>query len=211
MMGLRATNSGRIRVRRSADTAKELILEAAEYFLVEHGPGGVSLRAVANRVGMTDAGVHHHFGSRDGLLEALLARGAARLRSDLTMLTLRWQREGARITQLVEALAAFYRSGYSQLAIAVHNAGALEFEHGMLEPVVDALHAARLRRSAIPAPDRRETQLAVAALHQALALEPSCGDAFRRSAGLTSRAASDPSAYLAWWALTLATMLGLPK
>jgi AcrR family transcriptional regulator len=210
MMGLRAAGSGRIRVRRTADTAKELILDAAENLLVEHGPSGVSLRAVANCVGMTDAGVHHHFGSRDGLLEALLSRGAARLRADLTMLNLRWQREGAHIRQLVQALAAFYRNGFSQLAIAVHSAGALDLERGMLEPVVDALHAARVREGSTAA-DPNETRLAVAAMHQALALDPSCGAAFRRSAGLTGRAASDPGMYLEWWTLTLSTMLELPK
>jgi AcrR family transcriptional regulator len=160
---------------------------------------------------MTDAGVHHHFGSRDGLLEALLLRGAQRLRADLTVLSLRWQREGAHIKQLVEALAAFYRGGYSQLAVAVHSTGYLDFERGMLEPVVTALHAARLRRTPGSPTDSKQTRLAVAAMHQALALDPSCGAGFRRSAGLTDREARDPAVYLEWWTLTLATMLELPQ
>ena len=80
----------------------------------------------------------------------------------------------------------------------------------MLKPVVDALHTARLRQARAPAPELLETQLVVAAMHQALAVDPSYGAAFRRSAGLTGRAATDPAAHVRWWAATLAAMLNLP-
>lgn len=200
----------KVRTRRPPDEARQLILSAAEELLVAHGPAGVSVRAVAERVGMTDAGVSHHFGSRDGLLEALLRYGGRRLRHELKEVTERWLREDARVRPLVEVLAAFYQRGYSQLAIALVNAGWRDKGSGMLQPVVDALHAQRVRRAKAQAPALEDTRLAVAALHQALAVDPSYGAGFRRSAGLTGSAASESAAQVMWWAKTLATMLDLP-
>jgi AcrR family transcriptional regulator len=205
-----STTPDKTRVRRHPDDARRLILAAAEALLVEGGPSAVTVRAVAERMEMTDAGIHHHFGSRNGLHEALLRKGGRRLRDELKRVTGQWLEEGTHVLPLVIALAAFYRSGYSQLAIALHAAGWREHGSGLLQPVVDALHAARPRRADGSAADPLETQLALAALHQALAVDPTYGAAFRRSAGLTGRAASDASAQVQWWAHTLAQLLGLP-
>ncbi|MEU7292657.1 TetR/AcrR family transcriptional regulator [Streptomyces exfoliatus] len=48
------------------------ILEAALAAYEEAGSRSVSVRDIAQRVGMTDAGVLHHFGNREGLLTAVL-------------------------------------------------------------------------------------------------------------------------------------------
>ncbi|MFD0355663.1 TetR/AcrR family transcriptional regulator [Streptomyces sp. NPDC127110] len=57
---------------------RKLILEAALAAYAEAGSRGVSVTDIAQRVGMTDAGVLHHFGSREALLTAVLeARDAA--------------------------------------------------------------------------------------------------------------------------------------
>ena len=199
-----------MRIRRSPDEAKRAILTAAEELLVSHGVAAVSVRGVAEQVGMTDAGVHHHFGSREGLLEALLRHGGKRLRRELQVVTERWLQEGARVEPLVDVLAAFYQQGYGQLAIALVNAGWRDHGSGMLQAVVDALHAERVRRAPGRTIDLDETRNAVATLHQALAIDPSYGSAFRRSAGLTGSAAKDTTAHARWWARTLATMLNLP-
>jgi hypothetical protein len=76
----------------------------------------------------------------------------------------------------------------------------------MLDPVVDALHALRPDAADIPVED---TRLAIAALHQALATEPLYGPAFRRSAGLTGRAATTPAPQLRWWTTHLTRSLSL--
>jgi hypothetical protein len=78
----------------------------------------------------------------------------------------------------------------------------------MLNSVVDALHNARSRADGRQ-PKRAETRLAVAALHQALATEPSYGSAFRRSAGIDERTASHNRQQRRWWANTLITTLGI--
>jgi len=145
---------------------------------------------------MTDAGVNHHFGTRDRLLEALLRHGGRTIRAGVAEVLGSWLDRGADLGELVDALAAFYRRGYGELAVALHAAGWRDDGSGMLDPVVDALHALRPDAADIPVED---TRLAVAALHQALATESLYGPAFRRSAGLTGRAATTPAPQLRWW------------
>jgi TetR/AcrR family transcriptional regulator, repressor for neighboring sulfatase len=195
------------RVRRSPAEARSLILEAAEQLLIEGGPGAVQVRAVAQRVDMTDAGVSHHFGSRAGLLVELLRHGGRRIRDAVAQATEGWVANGETIAHLVNRIAAVYEDGYGELAVALHAAGWRDEGTGMLDPVVDALHSARNRRGGRPR--REDTRLAVAALHQALATDPSYGAAFRRSAGVAADAAEDPTAQRQWWAQTLTSVLGL--
>jgi len=157
---------------------------------------------------MTDAGVAHHFGSRDALLVALLRHGGHRIRHAVDDATRRWVHDGPSVDALVTRIAAVYRDGYSELAVALHGAGWRDQGAGMLNPVVDALHAVRRDRDG-RRPRRSETRLAVAALHQALATEPVYGAAFRRSAGIGDPAAGRAKPQLAWWISTLTTTLDI--
>lgn len=162
------------------------------------------VRAVAARVGMTDAGVTHHFGNRDTLLVELLRHGGCRTRTALHDVVTAWLDRGADLLELVASLESLYRRGYGELAVALHAAGWREPGSGMLDPVVDALHRLRPQESSVD-----DTRLAVAALHQAMATEALYGSAFRRSAGLTGTSADDPSAHVHWWARQLHLALGV--
>jgi AcrR family transcriptional regulator len=71
------------RARRSADDAKRLILDAAERRLEAVGPAGLRLQDVAAEVGISHPAVLHHFGSREGLVRAVVARAVATLHADL--------------------------------------------------------------------------------------------------------------------------------
>ena len=59
-----------------SDPTRERILDAAERLFAENGVAATSLRAVMKAAGANMAAVHYHFGSRTGLLTALLARRA---------------------------------------------------------------------------------------------------------------------------------------
>lgn len=48
------------------------LLLAAERLFAEHGVAGVSLRAVMQAAGANVASVHYHFGSKDGLVDAVV-------------------------------------------------------------------------------------------------------------------------------------------
>lgn len=182
------------RTRRPPEEARRLILDAAASLLAEGGVTAVQVRTVAARVGMTDAGVAHHFQSRDNLLRELLRHGGRQLRAAVHDVLSSWLEHGADLHNLVDALADLYRQGYGELAVALHAAGWRDHGGGMLDPVVDALHQLRPPTASID-----DTRLAVAALHQAMVTEPLYGSAFRRSAGLTGTAASDPTTQLRWW------------
>ena len=59
-------------MRRSATQARELILEAAESQLSRFGPDSLRLKQLAADVGMSHPAILHHFGSRDGLVRAVV-------------------------------------------------------------------------------------------------------------------------------------------
>lgn len=56
----------------STEKAKERLLAAAERLFEASGYEGVSVRAVNEAAGMNPAAVHYHFGSKEGLVAALL-------------------------------------------------------------------------------------------------------------------------------------------
>jgi AcrR family transcriptional regulator len=62
------------RKRRSAGEAREEILAAAGTLLAERGPGAVTLDDVAADVGVSRQAILHHFGSREGLMRAVVER-----------------------------------------------------------------------------------------------------------------------------------------
>lgn len=164
----------------------------------------MQVRAVAARVGMTDAGVTHHFGNREKLLAELLRHGGRQLRAALQDVVAAWLDHGADLLALVESLETVYRRGYGELAVALHAAGWRDPGGGMLDPVVDALHRRRPPGSSI-----EDTRLTVAALHQAMATEALYGSAFRQSVGLTGATANDPTAQVLWWARQLRLALDI--
>ncbi|BCK54862.1 TetR/AcrR family transcriptional regulator [Nocardia wallacei] len=195
------------RIRRKPDDAKRLILEAASRLLAAGGPAAVQVRAVAAEVGVSDAAINHHFGTREQLLEALLRFGGATLQAELHAVVSRWPDRPIDPAELVHALHALYAGGYAELALALHRSGWRDTGGGLLDEVVDRLQAQAERYSAVTGrtpPDRSAVQLTLAALHQAVAMEPLFGDEFRRSVGLDA-AARDRT--LEWWIETLRTTI----
>src|ERR1700726_2617867 len=71
------------RKRRTAEDARAAILDAAERRLVASGPAGIRLQEVAADVGVSHPTVLPHFGSREGLVEAVVARALDSLHARL--------------------------------------------------------------------------------------------------------------------------------
>jgi AcrR family transcriptional regulator len=63
------------KLTRGRDT-KQLILDAAEALISEHGVDGVSMRDITGRAGVRLALANYHFLSRDALIRAVVARRA---------------------------------------------------------------------------------------------------------------------------------------
>ncbi|WP_218003940.1 TetR/AcrR family transcriptional regulator [Nocardia pneumoniae] len=194
-----------VRIRRTPDDAKRMILEAASRLLAAGGLAAVQVRAVAAEIGVSDAAVNHHFGTRDQLLEALLRFGGTKLKTELHAVLGAWTDSPIDPAELVHALSALYADGYAELALALHRSGWRDTGSGLLDEVVDRLHGQACEGCAASGrtPPLRETiQLTVAALHQAVAMEPLFGDEFRRSVGLGAAARDQ---MLDWWIETLRT------
>jgi len=61
-----------------ADSHREELLEKVTDHVLEHGLIGLSLRPVAAAVGTSDRMLIYHFGSRDALVSAVVARSTER-------------------------------------------------------------------------------------------------------------------------------------
>ena len=87
---------------------RDRILEVAERLFSEHGMTGVGLRAISTEADVNLASIAYHFGSKDGLLEALFAQRAAPIAEE-RMRLLALCLEGKRKPVLEDILDAFLR------------------------------------------------------------------------------------------------------
>ena len=67
--------------------SRELVLDAAERVMAEHGFEAATLARVVEEAGIPMSSVYHYFGSKDGILLAVMERGADRFFADLPDLT----------------------------------------------------------------------------------------------------------------------------
>ncbi|WP_217231524.1 TetR/AcrR family transcriptional regulator [Streptomyces anulatus] len=57
-----------------SSSTRDRLLDAAEKLFLDHGVNQVSVRAINAEAGLNPGAVHYHFGSREGLVAALLER-----------------------------------------------------------------------------------------------------------------------------------------
>lgn len=135
------------RKRRSSDVARSTIIDATEAMLREVGPGGIRLQEVAKAVGVSHSTVLHHFGSREGLIDAVVERALERAQSGLV--------EAVPTSQGAEDIAVMLESAARQLreagrartllwlSLAGYGAGVKGLQ---LEPLAQVVHTERKRR-----------------------------------------------------------------
>ena len=73
---LRPSSHGR---RRNPDESRRRILDAGERAFAVAGFGGARLREIAHEAGVHHALVHHYFGDKQGLFQAVVNRGIERI------------------------------------------------------------------------------------------------------------------------------------
>jgi AcrR family transcriptional regulator len=159
------------RQRRTRQAAKFAILDAAERRLHDDGPEGVRIQRIAADLGITDAAVHYHFGTREALMDALLRRIGRRLVDDIEATIESWapgQVDVAALGRLFQRAYADERA--ARLALWLSLAGWRPKGSGMLKPLVERVHRARMeaaRKASRPAPRITDTQYAMALLSAA--------------------------------------------
>ena len=185
-MSTKSTPSRRRRL--PAAQARERILEAAQKRLAEGGPDAVRLQAVAADLGISHPTILHHFGSRDGLMEALETRAMRALQEDLLAAS------GSAADSLDRVARTMGDEGHARLLAwwVLHGGGPGEqFDWGMLRDLADAIHARRVASAAEegqPPPDAEDTVFVVRLAAVALFGEALLGDILTRSAGLEDEA-----------------------
>lgn len=180
------------RRRRSVVEARREILDAAEQLLSTGGPDAVRVQVVARAVGMSDAAVHYHFDSREGLVDALVRDVGRRMKAELGDVVNGWRRSDVDIRSLVTLLDEKYRvRGYARLTAWMRLSGWRPRGSGMFRPLAEAMHETRSgsARSDRTVPVTLEDSLHVVTLLNLVTwAEPLVGAEWRRSVGLPGTA-----------------------
>jgi len=185
------------RRRRSADEARRAILDVAQARLVADGPASLRLQEIAAEVGVSHPTILHHFGSREGLVRAVIQRALRELDLDLIRALSTPEVEDIDVPALLErAFDTLGRHGQARLLAWLTLSGERDEHVGegtgrFLDAIVDLVHA---RRHAAwrgeGAPSYEESQFAVMLGTLALLGDALFGDAIRARSGL----GNDPDA-----------------
>jgi len=164
-----------------------VILDAAQRRLLVGGPDAVRVQAVAADVGVTDAAVHYHFGNRDGLVSEVVRATGRRMRDDLVAVAETWHDGDVDLDALLSQLRrAMGSDGAARLTAWMTLTGWHPEGRGLLKSIAETIHDHNGDASI------EHAQFAIALLGMVAWADALVGDAWRRSAGLSSsRATTD--------------------
>jgi len=194
--------------RRSAEEARELILDAAEGQLVRSGPDALRLVQLAEEVGLSHPAILHHFGSREGLVQAVVERVAHRLETQVITSLRGHVGDDTGEALLSSIFRALADEGHARLMVWLYLTGTGAREPlgpgKNLKPIAQAIH--QMRRARGIAADAEDTTFTVLLAAFALLGNAIAGVPLRRGAGLADDAetgAKVNARFLAWLAQLL--------
>jgi AcrR family transcriptional regulator len=85
--------------------SRQLVLDAAERVMAEHGFEAATLARVVEEAGIPMSSVYHYYGSKDGILLAVMERGAERFFDDLPIPTRRLGRPAKHLATVLSTAA----------------------------------------------------------------------------------------------------------
>lgn len=162
--------------RTPALEVRDALLRAARGLLDDRGPNALAVRDIAARAGVSPTGVYNRFGSKDGILDTLIAQGFRELAEAVSLEPVEPLRH------LAAGLAAYrrfalanpwmYRLMFDQpVAGYVPSEAAMEVAKAAFGELVDGVRLA-MAAGAVPAGDVEEVaQRLWAAVHGAVSLE----------------------------------------
>jgi AcrR family transcriptional regulator len=137
------------------------------------------MQKIGAELGLSDAAIHYHFGSRKKLLEALMRHAGRKLRAALDRSAPPVD-ANTELSNLIERLDDTYRrKGYARLALWLAITGSEPRRGAMFRETALAIHKGRAAKSAVD-----ETLFAVALLNIFLIGEALAGDVMLSGVGL---------------------------
>jgi len=172
---------------RSPEEARNAILDAAESIMVDVGPAGLRISAVAKKAGMAHPNIIHHFGSREGLLVALGERVGDRATQRITSaideaLIAPVEKRVEAVTKVLETS---YQGDEGRAAVWLHMSGAESSLRGNMEPIVDLSH--KLRKAVDPNASFENTNRLVLLITLALVGEVVSGNSVKEALGFDEK------------------------
>ncbi|MCP5055679.1 MAG: TetR/AcrR family transcriptional regulator [bacterium] len=185
------------RGRRAAGETRQAILAAARKRLAENGPEAIRLKTIARDVGISHPSILHHFGSRDGLTQALAQDAQDRLNADV-LAALSVPADESTVGPLVRRVfETIGDSGHARLlawrGLALSEPRPENSEQEMLRSLADAIHARRAEYARVHqkrVPSREESAFLVRLLGATLVGESILGPVFELRAELDGQSDS---------------------
>jgi AcrR family transcriptional regulator len=172
------------RRRLSAEQARARILQAAEQKLAQVGPEGLRLTELAAELGISHPAILHHFGSREELVAAVVARAFAQANERLAQAIENREhgREG-----ILELIAEFYgKNGNARLIAWLLLSGRTPRRRSGSRPLqrmIELAHAQRVRERPDRAIDYDDTKFRSQLTALALLGDAIFGDLIRAASG----------------------------
>jgi AcrR family transcriptional regulator len=85
--------------------SRELVLDAAERVMAEHGFEGATVARVVEEAGIPLSSIYHYYGSKDRVLLAVMERGAERFFADLPVSERRTGRPAQHLAMVIARVA----------------------------------------------------------------------------------------------------------
>jgi len=182
-----AAPSAAPRRRLSAADARRRILEAAEKQLMKVGPEGLRLTDLARTLGVSHPAILHHFGSREGLVEAVVRHAVETLNEQLIAAFTAGDRTPVR-EDVMDMVAEVYgaRGSARLLAWLLLSGRAAKPQRPNdhpLKQLVDILHPLHLAKD--PRAHYEDTLFELQLVAISLLGDAIFGDTVRRASGIT--------------------------
>jgi AcrR family transcriptional regulator len=136
-----------VKPNRRGTRSREAVLDAAERLMAEQGYGAASVAALVERADVPPSSIYHYFGSKEGVLLAVMERGAQRFFDALPDFERRAGSQVEHLTALVETVARALERNPDFLRILVVMATQpVNADHGEVDRVVDRVREMALER-----------------------------------------------------------------
>lgn len=135
------------KTHKSPEQAQQVILDAAEKIVFEVGPAGLRISAVAKRAKMAHPNIIHHFGSREGLINALAERVGIRATQRISLaISEAMQAEPQdRLKAMTHVLDTAYPGEEGKVAVWMHLSGAKSSLRSNMQKIVELSHQLRIK------------------------------------------------------------------